>query len=88
MKIVNKVKLREEVDYEALCHQLQNQVDLLTVEVERQQKLRENEKNQLENQQKECLDALIEMKKSLITRSEVVVSSSCGLKTVCMLSSS
>lgn len=87
MKIVNKVKLREEVDYEALCHKLENQVDLLTAEVERQRKLRDNEKHQLENQLKDCQEALIEMEKSLLTRSEVVVSSSSGLKIVCTLSS-
>lgn len=86
MKIVNKVKLREEVDYEALCRKLENQVDLLTAEVERQQKLRENEKYMLDKELKECQDALIETKKSSLTRSEVVVSSSCSLEGLCELS--
>ena len=86
MKIINKVKLREEVDYEALCRKLENQVDLLTAEVERQQKLRENEKYMLDKELKECQDALIETKKSSLTRSEVVVSSSCSLEGLCELS--
>ncbi|KAF7833676.1 kinesin-like protein KIN-UC isoform X2 [Senna tora] len=80
MKIVNKVKLREEVDYEALCRKLENQVDLLTAEVERQQKLRDNEKYQLENQLKECQDALIEMKRSIVTRSEFLEKENTHLK--------
>ncbi|KAI4351366.1 hypothetical protein L6164_005738 [Bauhinia variegata] len=70
MKIVNMVKLREEVDYESLCRKLENQVDLLTAEVERQQKLRDHDKYQLENQLKECQCSLVEMKKQLVTRSE------------------
>ncbi|XP_028758825.1 kinesin-like protein KIN-UC isoform X2 [Neltuma alba] len=80
MKIVNKVKLREEVDYEALCRKLENQVDLLTAEVERQQKLRENERHMLDKQLKECQGALIETKKSLLTRSEFLQKENMDLK--------
>ncbi|XP_054798040.1 kinesin-like protein KIN-UC isoform X3 [Prosopis cineraria] len=80
MKIVNKVKLREEVDYEALCRKLENQVDLLTAEVERQQKMRENEKDMLEKQLKEGQDAIIETKRSLLTRSEFLEKENMHLK--------
>jgi kinesin family protein 5 len=47
MKIVNMVKLKEEFDYESLCRKLENQVDHLTAEIERQQKLREDDKHEL-----------------------------------------
>ncbi|KAI9071477.1 hypothetical protein K1719_046561 [Acacia pycnantha] len=80
MKIVNKVKLREEVDYEALCRKLENQVDLLTAEVERQQKFRENEKYMLDKQLKQCQDALIETKKGLLTGSEFLQKENMHLK--------
>ncbi|KAK4278733.1 hypothetical protein QN277_016537 [Acacia crassicarpa] len=80
MKIVNKVKLREEVDYEALCRKLENQVDFLTAEVERQQKLRENEKYMLDKQLKECQDSLIETKKGLLTGSEFLQKENMHLK--------
>jgi hypothetical protein len=43
MKIVNMVKLKEEFDYESLCRKLETQVDHLTAEVERQNKLRNSE---------------------------------------------
>ena len=72
MKIVNKVKLREEVDYESLCRRLENQVDQLTAEVERLEKLRATEKYHFENKLKACQESLVEMKSSLSTRSEVV----------------
>ena len=73
IKIVNTVKLKEDFDYESLCRKLENQVDLLTAEVERRQKLRENDRNELEKELRECQDSFGEVKKNLITRSEVVV---------------
>ncbi|XP_030550486.1 kinesin-like protein KIN-UB isoform X4 [Rhodamnia argentea] len=57
MKIVNMTKLREEFDYESLCRKLESQVDHLTAEVERLEKLRENDKGKLERQLKECEDS-------------------------------
>ncbi|KAL6902371.1 hypothetical protein ACP4OV_005247 [Aristida adscensionis] len=47
MKIVNTIKLKEEVDYEILYKKMEREVDQLTSEMERQQKLRESEKMQL-----------------------------------------
>lgn len=73
IKIVNMVKLKEEFDYEGLCRKLEHQVDHLTAEVERKQKLREDDKYKLEKELKECQDSFAEAKRNLITRSEVVV---------------
>ena len=73
IKIVNTVKLKEDFDYESLCRKLENQVDLLTAEVEKQQKLRDDDKHKLEKQLRECHDSFAEAKKNIITRSEVVV---------------
>ncbi|XP_048326155.2 kinesin-like protein KIN-UC isoform X8 [Ziziphus jujuba] len=70
IKIVNMVKLKEEFDYEGLCRKLEHQVDHLTAEVERKQKLREDDKYKLEKELKECQDSFAEAKRNLITRSE------------------
>lgn len=70
MKIVNMVKLKEEFDYESLCRKLENQVDYLTAEVERQQKLREDDKKELEKRLREYQDSFSEAKEVLVTRSE------------------
>ncbi|KAG4150452.1 hypothetical protein ERO13_D04G004800v2 [Gossypium hirsutum] len=70
MKIVNVVKLKEEFDYESLCRKLEAQVDLLTAEIDRQQKLRQSEKSGLEKQLRECQDCFQETRKTLVTRSE------------------
>ncbi|KAI3416662.1 Kinesin-like protein, partial [Psidium guajava] len=69
MKIVNMTKLREEFDYESLCRKLESQVDHLTAEVERLEKLRENDKGKLERQLKECEDSFSGAE-SLMKRSE------------------
>lgn len=74
MKIVNMIKLKEEFDYESLCRKLENQVDNLTAEVDRQQKLRENEKHKMEKQLRDCQASVAEAEYSLITRSEVAIS--------------
>ncbi|XP_038885517.1 kinesin-like protein KIN-UC [Benincasa hispida] len=70
MKIVNMIKLKEEFDYESLCRKLENQVDTLTAEADRQQKLRENEKYKLEKELRDCQASFAEAENSLITRSE------------------
>ncbi|PPR84709.1 hypothetical protein GOBAR_AA36002 [Gossypium barbadense] len=70
MKIVNVVKLKEEFDYESLCRKLEAQVDLLTAEIDRQQKLRQSEKSGFEKQLQECQDCFQETRKTLVTRSE------------------
>ncbi|KAF3434013.1 hypothetical protein FNV43_RR25116 [Rhamnella rubrinervis] len=70
IKIVNVLKLKEEFDYESLCRKLENQVDFLTAEVERKQKLREDDKHELEKQLRECQESFAEAKSNLITRSE------------------
>ncbi|KAG8480555.1 hypothetical protein CXB51_024589 [Gossypium anomalum] len=70
MKIVNVVKLKEEFDYESLCRKLETQVDHLTAEIDRQQKLRESEKYDLEKRLRDCHDSFNETRKNLVTRSE------------------
>lgn len=77
MKIVNMLKLKEEFDYESLCRKLETQLDNLTAEIEREQKLRESEKYELEKQLNECQDSFAQTMKNLVTRSEVVVYLSC-----------
>ncbi|XP_051182928.1 kinesin-like protein KIN-UA isoform X2 [Lolium perenne] len=53
MKVVNTIRLKEEVDYESLYKKVESEVDHLTSEIERQQKLKHNEKTQLEERLKE-----------------------------------
>ncbi|MBA0813684.1 hypothetical protein Gohar_027514, partial [Gossypium harknessii] len=72
MKIVNVVKLKEEFDYESLCRKLETQVDHLTAEIDRQQKLRESEKYDLEKRLRDCHDSFNETRKNLVTRSELL----------------
>ncbi|KAG2328971.1 hypothetical protein Bca52824_000151 [Brassica carinata] len=64
MKIVNMVKLKEEFDYESLCRKLETQVDHLTAEVERQTKLRNSEKHELEKRLRECENTFAEAEKN------------------------
>ena len=79
MKIVNMVKLKEEFDYESLSRKLEGQVDHLTAEIERQQKLRDDDKYNLEKQLRECHDSFAEARKVLVTRSEVALFPACAL---------
>ncbi|XP_076911363.1 kinesin-like protein KIN-UC [Bidens hawaiensis] len=72
MKVVNYVKLKEEFDYESLCRQLENQIDVLTKEVDRQQKSKEDNIFRLENNLKECQHSFEETKRSLIARCELL----------------
>ncbi|KAG6503848.1 hypothetical protein ZIOFF_036172 [Zingiber officinale] len=62
MKVVNTVKLKEEVDYESLCKKLEYHVDYLTSETDRQQKLREIEREQMEKKLKEQEALIVETK--------------------------
>ncbi|OAY81135.1 Armadillo repeat-containing kinesin-like protein 1, partial [Ananas comosus] len=70
MKIVNTVKLKEEVDYETLYRKLEYQVDYLTSELDRQQKLRVNEKVHMEKELKECEATLAEIERNFAVKSE------------------
>ncbi|KAK9124162.1 hypothetical protein Sjap_013764 [Stephania japonica] len=70
MTMVNTVKLKEEFDYESLCRKLEQQVDYLTAETERQKKLREDDKEKMERKIKECQNSFIEAERSLAARSE------------------
>ncbi|XP_059666045.1 kinesin-like protein KIN-UC [Cornus florida] len=70
MKVVNMMKLKEEFDYESLCRKLENQVDHLTTEIDRQQKLRENDKSEMERRLRECQNSLVEAEKNFTARSE------------------
>nr|XP_043631245.1 kinesin-like protein KIN-UC isoform X2 [Erigeron canadensis] len=72
MKVVNLVKLKEEFDYESLCHKLENQIDILTEEVDRQQKSRADNTLKLENDLKKCQSSFKETEKSLIARCELL----------------
>uniref|UniRef100_A0A453ISM4 Kinesin-like protein n=1 Tax=Aegilops tauschii subsp. strangulata TaxID=200361 RepID=A0A453ISM4_AEGTS len=62
MKVVNTIRLKEEVDYETLYKNVENEVDHLTSEMERQQKLRHREKMQLEKRLKESETFLNDLK--------------------------
>ncbi|GMI80591.1 Arabidopsis thaliana KINESIN Ungrouped clade, gene A, ARMADILLO REPEAT-CONTAINING KINESIN 1 [Hibiscus trionum] len=70
MRIVNMVKLKEEFDYESFCRKLETQVDHLTAEVDREQKLRKKDKYDLEKQLRESHGSFNETRKNLLTRSE------------------
>lgn len=72
MKIVNTVKLREEFDYENLCRKLETQVEHLTVEVDRQQKFRANDRMAMEKKLRECQKSFTEAERSIVARSEVI----------------
>ncbi|KAL9422228.1 hypothetical protein AB3S75_034485 [Citrus x aurantiifolia] len=72
MKVVNMVKLKEEFDYESLCRKLETQVDHLTAEIERKQKLRENDKCELEKLLRECQISYDEAKDNLVTQVELL----------------
>ncbi|KAF7147114.1 hypothetical protein RHSIM_Rhsim03G0115900 [Rhododendron simsii] len=74
MKVVNMLKLKEEFDYESLCRKLENHVDHLTAEIDRQLKLRDKERIEMERSLRECQESFAKAEKSLVARSEVVVS--------------
>lgn len=70
MKVVNTVKLKEEVDYESLCRKLEYHVDYLTSETDRQQKLREVEREQMEKKLKEQEALIVETEKKFAGKYE------------------
>ncbi|KAF6167803.1 hypothetical protein GIB67_027581 [Kingdonia uniflora] len=72
MKIVNMLKLKEEFDYESLCRKLENRVDFLTAEIERQQKLRDDDKEVMEKKIIEYQNSFAGAKKSLSASSELL----------------
>ncbi|GJV64632.1 kinesin-like protein KIN-UC isoform X1 [Tanacetum coccineum] len=72
MKVVNLVKVKEEFDYESLCHKLENQIDILTKEVDRQQKSKADSTFKLETNLRECQNRFKETEKSLIARCELL----------------
>ncbi|KMT08135.1 hypothetical protein BVRB_6g143820 isoform C [Beta vulgaris subsp. vulgaris] len=72
MKVVNVMKVKEEFDYERLSRKLESQVDNLTKEIDRQQKLRDNYKNEMEKKIKVFQDSFLEEEKRLIARSEIL----------------
>lgn len=71
MKIVNTVKLKEEVDYESLYRKLECQVDSLTSELERVQKLRLEEKAKMERKLRKSEEFFAELKRTFTTKFEV-----------------
>lgn len=75
MKIVNTIKLKEELDYENLCRKLESQVDYLTAEIDRQQKMSEKNREQMEHKLKECQNSFTETEKSYFDKIKVVTSS-------------
>ncbi|MCL7041267.1 hypothetical protein MKW94_015911 [Papaver nudicaule] len=71
MKVVNMLKLKEEFDYESLCRKLENQVDYLIAENERQQKIREDDKEEMEKKLIEYRNSFAEVESSLDARSQL-----------------
>ncbi|KAK6136196.1 hypothetical protein DH2020_030087 [Rehmannia glutinosa] len=72
MKVVNMVKLKEEFDYESLCRKLETQVDHLSAEVDRQQKLRDNDKNEMKKLLENFENSSAEAEKRFVVRSELL----------------
>ncbi|XP_078173426.1 armadillo/beta-catenin repeat family protein / kinesin motor family protein [Carex rostrata] len=70
MKIVNTVKLKEEVDYESLYKKLECQVDSLTSELERVQKIRQEEKTKMERKLRKSEESLAELKRTFTMKCE------------------
>ncbi|CAI9767485.1 unnamed protein product [Fraxinus pennsylvanica] len=80
MKVVNTVKLKEEFDYESLCRTLENQVDHLNAEIDRQQKLREKDNNEMEKKLQKFQKSSAEAEKSLVARTEFLEKENTQLK--------
>ncbi|KAI7979421.1 Kinesin-like protein KIN-UC, partial [Camellia lanceoleosa] len=68
--VVNVLKLKEEFDYESFCQKLENQVEHLTVEIDRQQKFRDNDRVEMAKNLRECQKSFTKAEKSLVTRSK------------------
>ncbi|KNA07435.1 hypothetical protein SOVF_171950 [Spinacia oleracea] len=80
MKVVNMMKVKEEFDYERLSRKLESQVDHLTKEIDRQQKLRDNYKNEMEKKIKEFQGSFVEEENRLIARSEILEKENASLE--------
>ncbi|XP_075499281.1 kinesin-like protein KIN-UC [Primulina tabacum] len=72
MKVVNTVKLKEEFDYESLCRKLETQVEHLTTEIDQQQKLRENDKKEMEKKLEEFQFSSAEREMQLVAKTELL----------------
>ncbi|KAF6152942.1 hypothetical protein GIB67_039649 [Kingdonia uniflora] len=72
MKIVNMLKLMEEFDHKSLCRKLENHVDFLTAKIERQQKLRDDDKEVMEKKIIEYQNSFAGAEKSLSASSELL----------------
>ncbi|CAO2828538.1 unnamed protein product [Amaranthus hypochondriacus] len=72
MKVVNMMKVKEEFDYESLSRKLESQVDHLTKEIDRQQKMRDNYKNEMEKKIKEYQSSFVEEEKRLVASSKIL----------------
>lgn len=70
---MNTVKVKEEFDYESLCRKLETQIDHITEEIDRQQKLRDTDRTETEKKLEEFRISYTEAEKQLVARSEVLV---------------
>jgi len=80
MKVVNTIKLKEEVDYETLYKKVEREVDQLTSEMERQQKLMKNEKMQLDKKLKESEGSFHDLRMTSNIRIENLEKEKCQLE--------
>lgn len=80
MKIVNTIRIKEEVDYESLYKKVEHEVDHLTSEMERQQKLKNSEKMQLEKKLKESEASLNDLKVTSNMQIENMAMEKCQLE--------
>ncbi|KAL5981789.1 hypothetical protein ACLOJK_015853 [Asimina triloba] len=69
-KVVNMIKQKEEFDYEGQCRKLECEIDYLTAEIERQQKLRETSKELMDSKVEEYQNSLAEVERSFAAKYE------------------
>ncbi|PUZ42798.1 hypothetical protein GQ55_9G610500 [Panicum hallii var. hallii] len=80
MKVVNTIKLKEEADYEILYKKMEREVDQLTSEMERQQKLIKSEKMQLDKKFKESERSFHDLRMTSNMRIENLEKEKCQLE--------
>ncbi|XP_025793319.1 kinesin-like protein KIN-UA isoform X5 [Panicum hallii] len=80
MKVVNTIKLKEEADYEILYKKMEREVDQLTSEMERQQKLIKSEKMQLDKKFKESERSFHDLRMTSNIRIENLEKEKCQLE--------
>ncbi|XP_039779932.1 kinesin-like protein KIN-UA isoform X2 [Panicum virgatum] len=80
MKVVNTIKLKEEVDYKILYKKMEREVDQLTSEMERQQKLIKSEKMQLDKKLKESEGSFHDLRMTSNIRIENLEKEKCELE--------